>query len=334
CVWCVWCWWLKVLVPVAVICFYALSAEGISFFFVETIASPFRWWVSMSFLLGWLIGMLIIRAVKNKTGETSVLLLFIATTALGMASLSLLSYDSPIYEAAVWVIIGIWGGVSLNVFSSTYLVLTYGVIGGILFSIPLEWQLNIPLIILVNAILCVAFSTESSGMIERLIWLATGIAMGIVVGVTNGMIFGVAGGVSYILGVLRFYFWLPELLWMFLLASWPAKATVKLSWLPPHFDQVIIFPLPFLPGLIAEAYQENRAAARQTINYLIFSTEQQKSAWRAISLIAAEECHRCQTVRDIASLPEELAWLSEQPSPGLAACLNISQDVTAALEAS
>ncbi|MCI5139435.1 MAG: hypothetical protein D3922_13720, partial [Candidatus Electrothrix sp. AR1] len=315
-------------------CFCVFLVKGISFFFIEPIAFPFRWWVSMNFFIGWIIGMLLIRAVKNKIGETSVLLLFVAAMALGMASLSLLSSDNPIYEAMGWVSIGIWGGVSLNVFSSTYLVLIFGIVGGIAFSVPLEWPINIPLIVLIYAILSIASSTEYNGIKERLIGMAIGTVIGIVIGVKSGIETAVAISISYALGMLRFYFWLPELLCMFLLALWPGRASAKLSWLPSQFDQVIVLPLPFLPGLIAAAYWENQAAARQTINYLIFSTEQQKAARRAMFLIAAEECERCRTIREIASLREQLSWLSEEPSPGLSSCLAISQEVAAAQEAS
>ncbi|MCI5142083.1 MAG: ATP-binding protein [Candidatus Electrothrix sp. ATG1] len=114
----------------------------------------------------------------------------------------------------------------------------------------------------------------------------------------------------------------------------PVPAASCLPWLPPRFDQLIRLPLPFLPGFIAEAYQDNRTATRQTIDYLITSTNQQKTANKAIGLIAAQECSRCQTIREIAALREQLSWLSEKPSIGLAACLDISQDVTAALEGS
>jgi len=332
------CWWLTILVPILATCFYAFLIEGISLLLVEPRVSLFKWWLSVSFLLGWLIGLLFIRAVNKKIGENSALVLFMATMALGISSLILFrkqfSPDSFIYEMAVGLIPGIMGGVSLNIFFSKYLVLIFGIIAGIAFSVPLEWPINIPLIVLIYAILSIASSTEYNGIKERLIGMAIGTVIGIVIGVKSGMETAVAISISYALGMLRFYFWLPELLWMFLLALWPSRASTKLSWLPPQFDQVIILPLPFLPDLIAVAYQENQAAARQTINYLIFFTEQQKAARRAMSLIAAEECKCCRTTGGIAALRDQLSWLSREPSPGLAACLEISHDVNGTLEAS
>ncbi|MCI5164290.1 MAG: AAA family ATPase, partial [Candidatus Electrothrix sp. AX5] len=148
------------------------------------------------------------------------------------------------------------------------------------------------------------------------------------------MAVGVAVGISFILGILRFYFWLPELIWVLLLRFVPIPVIRRVSWLPSYYDQLIVLPLPFLPGFIAEAYQENQAAARQTIDYLITSTNQQKTAAKAISRIAAEEFSRCQIAGDIATIKEQLNWISDQQSAGLTTCLEISQDVAAALEAS
>jgi AAA+ ATPase superfamily predicted ATPase len=164
--------------------------------------------------------------------------------------------------------------------------------------------------------------------------VAFGVAGGVAFGVAGGVAFGVAGGVSFIFGVLRLYFWLPELLWTVLLKFWPHPAAAKLPCLPPQFDQLIILPLPFLPGLIATSYSENQAAARQSINYLISSTNQQKTAGKAMLLIAADEFRRCQTAKDIAAVRGQLNWLPTQQAGKITDCLELSQDVAAALEAS
>ncbi|MCI5147072.1 MAG: AAA family ATPase, partial [Candidatus Electrothrix sp. AR3] len=136
---------------------------------------------------------------------------------------------------------------------------------------------------------------------------------------------------------MRIYFWLPELLFLFFLKL-TENPLHRLRLLPPQFDQLIILPLPFMPGFIAEAYQENQAAARQTIDYLISSTNQQKTAGQAILQIAAQELSSCQTASEIAAMREQLNWLPNPLPPGLAnhlpACLEISQDINAALEAS
>ncbi|MDW8102704.1 MAG: hypothetical protein RMK30_07505 [Anaerolineae bacterium] len=98
--------------------------------------------------------------------------------------------------------------------------------------------------------------------------------------------FGVAVGVAWTLGVLRVYFWLPKLLWMFGLAlmARPGRYSRWLRYLPPRFNELIILPLPFMGEFIARAYRENQAAAQQMIDYLITSTNQQRAAQEEESL--------------------------------------------------
>jgi uncharacterized protein len=65
--------------------------------------------------------------------------------------------------------------------------------------------------------------------------LAFGILYGLAFGTLSGIAFGLVAGVFCILVTLRFYFWIPELLWMLflrLIAS-PGKAASTLRSLPP-----------------------------------------------------------------------------------------------------
>ena len=154
-----------------------------------------------------------------------------------------------------------------------------------------------------------------------------------IISIRIGSLLGIMFTVPFILGVLRIYFWLPELLWMLFLKLWQRPASTKLPCLPPQFDQLIILPLlPFMPGLIAEAYQENQAAARQTINYLINSTNQQKTARKAMLLIAAEHLAACRSASDIAAVRTQLNWLPAEQTGKISLCLDLSQDTASALE--
>ncbi len=92
--------------------------------------------------------------------------------------------------------------------------------------------------------------------------------------------------------------------------------------------------LRLLPSLIAEAYHESPTAARSTINYLISSTNQQKTAGKAMLLIAAEEFRRCRTAGDIAAVRGQLDWLPADLTGKINLCLDLSQDTAAALVAS
>jgi len=80
-------------------------------------------------------------------------------------------------------------------------------------------------------------------------------------------------------------------------------------YLPPRFDQLIVLPLPFIGELIVEAYRENPSAARETIDYLITSTNQQNVAAQAMAGIAVDNLNRCQKLGDIVDIP--LLSLSE-----------------------
>ena len=150
---------------------------------------------------------------------------------------------------------------------------------------------------------------------------------------------GVAVGVVSILDVLRVYFWLAELLWIvtLFLLSRNANQVNYLRYLPPRFDELIILPLPFMDVMIVEAYRKNPSAARETINYLITSTNQQKVAAQAIFGIAVDTLNRCQRLSDIVEIANQLAWI---PSPApeelgtvLPQFLDISQNVWASEEA-
>lgn len=153
-----------------------------------------------------------------------------------------------------------------------------------------------------------------------------------------GMAWLVASGVTFILGVLRFYLWLPEFLWMlilFFVLSRYRDGVKSLRYLPPYIDEHIILPLPFMDKLIVKAYRENPFAARETIDYLTTSTNNQKVASQAITGIAIDSLSRCQHLSDITSVPEQLAWIPSPPPKELGTVLpqllDISQGVKASL---
>ncbi|MCP6758771.1 MAG: hypothetical protein NHB32_08370 [Fischerella sp. CENA71] len=179
-----------------------------------------------------------------------------------------------------------------------------------------------------------------AGFITALTYDSLGVALGVAFGVAFGVALGVASGVAFILGVLRFYFWLPEFLWMlilFFVLSRHRDGGKWLGYLPPRFDEKINLPLPFMDRLIVEAYRENPDAARETIDYLINSTNQQKVAAQAMAGITIDNLKLCHTLGDIAEIPNHLNWI---PSPApkelgnaLSQLLDISQDVKAAVTA-
>ncbi|MEA5624356.1 hypothetical protein [Nostoc sp. UHCC 0251] len=96
-------------------------------------------------------------------------------------------------------------------------------------------------------------------------------------------------------------------------------------------------PLPFMDVMLVEAYGKNPDAARETINYLITSTNQQKVAAQATSGIAVDILNRCQWLSDIVDIANQLAWIPSPPPKELGIVLpqflEISQNVRASEEA-
>jgi AAA+ ATPase superfamily predicted ATPase len=167
------------------------------------------------------------------------------------------------------------------------------------------------------------------------------LAVGSAVGLAGGLTGGLTVGLVWIIGILRICFWLPELVWTFFLylRSRDHQQGSQARWLrslPPYIDELILLPLPFMKTMIVEAYQENPVAARQTIDYLITSTNQQKTAAQAIAEIARGALSQCQTTSEIMAVADQLTWIPSPPPQAvglfLPQFLEISQSVRATLE--
>jgi uncharacterized protein len=147
----------------------------------------------------------------------------------------------------------------------------------------------------------------------------------------------VALGVSWVLGVLRIYFWIPEFFWMIGLGlySLQGNTVAILRWLPPRFDQLIYLPLPFMAEIIFSAHQENPIAAEETINYFITSTNQQAVAHQAMFSIAVSTLDRCRLLTDITNIHSALRNRIPQQEPIygeiLEEMLGVSMSVVTAL---
>ena len=104
--------------------------------------------------------------------------------------------------------------------------------------------------------------------------------------------------------------------------------------MPFWYDELSVLPLPFQDEIIIESYKTNPALARQAIDYLSTSTNQQKVAAAAIVGIAIDALDRCRTVEEIHTLSGQLAWIPSPPPRELDLLLpqflTISQAVHAA----
>jgi hypothetical protein len=263
---------------------------------------PFDWFRSCLFLLGWYVGLLFTRgAPHSKLRHMGGWFVFILFILLSLRN-------------AGWTpkILITWGDRELLVeLSQLITTLAPGVAAGV-----------------------------AAGMAAGVAaGVALGVTLGVAFGMPEGILLGIALGVAWILGILRVYFWLPELLWMLILflLSRSGDATRWLRYLPARFDERIILPLPFVDRIIVEAYRENPSTAREAIAYLITSTNQQKVAAQAIASIAVDSLKRCQSQMNIANITDELAWIPSLPPKELGfvlpKLLDISHDVRASVEA-
>jgi len=275
---------------------------------------PFNGLPSSLFLLGWGTGLLLARSNSQQRWQwfyglviilTIVLLLFpvISRFTHETEALRQFLFSSPLFSPLLIVV------------SCVILGLGSCVAFGIAFGIALSVALSIASIVGATGfsvglalLLCMAVVL---GVTLRVILRATS---NVVFNETLNAVSNVESGVALILGVWRVYFWIPELLWSLalFLFSRQGSASKTLPYLPPRFDELIYLPLPFLDTLIIEAYPENPAAARQTIDYLITSTNQQRIAANAIVGIAVTTLDRCQTITDIVAISDELDWI---PTP-------------------
>lgn len=303
-------WWLTAVVPMVAVLLVAPVYTRIS-------GELFNWSESRGFLVGWFMGRLVDRGVnKNR------LVIFLAAVPTIFLALSLSRVPMNV---ALSVAIGVAGGVAIGVAQGVAIGVAAGVAGGMAFGVA--QSVGVAQGVAGGAVRGVARS------------VAEGVAQGVAEGVVFGVVFGKEFGVAWILGALRVYFWLPELLWILMLfLLFPNEKRVNcLRYLPPRFDELIILPLYFMDVMIVEAYEKNPDFARETINYLITSTNQQKVAAQAISDITGDILTRCQRLSDIVEIANQLAWIPSPPPKELGTVLpqflDISQNVRASEEA-
>ncbi len=347
---------LSAYVPVAITIVVGLLYSIFSF---ET----FNWGRSSSTLLGWITGLFLTRIISIKNIQRNVsysknimrlitrglltrvltigLLLIVMTfllifllnlsarmteetfcMAIGLSSASvsalmILGLDS--------VIIGVTIGVASG-FTGLAIALVLGLGFGVLLRLKSSEELSV-------------FRSVASDIFLGLLFsCVVGIAMGWVFGLAVGWVFGLAFGVSWILGVLRIYFWVPQLIWMVILWFFASRnrLTSYLPLFPPNFDEATFLPLPFADKFLVAAYRQSPDRVRDTIEYLVASTKQQRLAASVMLQISADYLVRCQTLNDIVATTTALDWITNSPQVGdsLPTLLEIAQDVRSATESS
>ncbi|MBN3884859.1 MAG: AAA family ATPase [Nostoc sp.] len=308
----------------------------------------FSWISSCVLWVGWLIGLFVGRR-SNKNRLVLFIFAFFAYLLIPKLSGIVLSMTWVMaFSAASWVVVMVMVfGVVLGI-AFDLIVVVFGVAGGMALGVALGVVSGVMLGVAAGIVVGIAAGMAVGLVVDDKalnfagsMALVVGLVMtqSMVFGVTTDLAFGVGAGMAFILSVLRVYFWLPELLWiltLFFVSSY-GKRVNCLRYLPPRFDELIILPLPFMAQMIVEAYRNNPASGRETINYLISSTNQQKVAAQAISGIAVDLLNRCQRLSDIVEIANQLAWIPSPPPKELGTVLpqflDISQNVRASEEA-
>ena len=313
-------WWITAVVPMSVVLPIGLL--------IQLTVGNFNWVLSLLFFVGWWIGLGLARSDNQKL-ERWFKALFVVVLAILIIAQYLVPPQVQVigWGAALGVAWGVAWGIGWGMILGIALVLVLGIVFVLLLSV-IKWRLA-----------------------WRIGWMvASGTASGVVLGFVLGVLFGVGWGVDSdpklveFLGVLFLLvpaiLWLVELIWMsvLVLISLRTDAASLLLYLPARFDQRIILPLPFMSQMIATAYLQNQAIARETINYLINSTNQQKVASDAIARIALGSLKKCETISDIAEIAHQLDWIpapiSQEMSWVVTSFLDVSQNVNSAINAS
>ncbi|MBD2301627.1 AAA family ATPase [Nostoc sp. FACHB-190] len=344
-------WWLTALAPM----FSVLLVAPV---YMLLSGKSFEWFVSFIFCSGWLMGRVLDRGFNRNRLVTlffaALILLLTLRFLSGVAVALALGLATGLGGLAMGLGIGLWMGLVLSV---TYSMAFSSVVLGLGGSMAVGLALGVAIGLGMSLALCVSIgwaqSIARSWGISYEISAATGGVEvgGIMIGLVGGSLLssilgsmiGLAGslavGLAWFFGVLRIYFWLAELLWMFILfcMSRFQKPKNYLKYLPPRFDQLIILPLPFMDTMIMKAYQENPNTARETIDYLITFTNKQQVALQAIIKITVESLHQCRKLGDVADIASQLTWIPSPPPPEIGTILpqllDISQGVKASQEA-
>ena len=336
-------WWITAIVPLLIVIPVGLI-KGL--FWGNTV---FSWWFVSIYFVGWWIGLWLACNDEEKLEKWFHRCFIFVLPLLIIIHLGVeKNFFNPrlaelfnLLQASGWgIALGIAWGVSFGTNGTVIFGIGLGIISGLLFHFILgvvSWR----------SAWRIGWFVLSSN--------ASGVPLGVTVGILFGIGFGIESDAGFVnwLGFLFFIipgiFYFIEVLWMFFLflLSYRLDAVTLLTWIPPRFDERIfsrlpflsnISQLPFLPEMIKRAYLKNSAAARETIDYLNNSTNQQKVAAEAIAKIALDSLDSCQTLDDIAQVAFQLDWISSPLSQEngwiVPKLLDVSQDVNAALKAS
>ena len=123
---------------------------------------------------------------------------------------------------------GIASGISLGISFSIAFGLAIGGAGGIVWVIAV--------IILLSMTLSILYSIRIN--------LITGVLISLILAASDSVFLGVNLAFFWLLGVFRFFVFLPQAAWIFVLHLLAPRSEKYLKFLPPNFDEITFLPLP------------------------------------------------------------------------------------------
>ena len=252
--------------------------------------------------------------------------------AIQMSRFNIFIFIKKVQSVSLYVAFGVAISIFLGVtLSVLYVSNTSGLEMGMFFGLELGVSMGVS----IGIALGVVISAEKDMVIMVVTYALIAMLLSVVFGA-----FGVGFGVASILSIIRFYLWLPELLWVFFLYTRQRflNYTPSVCSLPFYFDELIILPLPFLEKWLVENYQVNSVATLETLDYLTSNTNQQPLVFKTRIAIVVKNLDSCHNFNRLINVHREFNWLPnplpKEFDPVIQQLLEISQDCNSAKEAS
>jgi hypothetical protein len=276
-------WWINIVVPIVV----TLLFISFNFLTKNQLIYKLNWFSFSLFLLCFLIGLILARG-NNKIGWISLYFLTI------ISIIALKFNPDNIIRLAIMIVTGFVHGFSGGSSYPLAVTLSFSSILSIVYMLPQSYtiidepSLNLNIGLFIGILL--GFNYRIFFINYNLaLELLLAIAVLFIIGLLVNFVFAIGIAIGYIISILKVYFWLIEIWWMFIqfLISYfnPHNIDVYLRYTPPFFDEIIILPLPFMDEMIFKTYKTHPQVAEATLDYLIPYTNQQKLASRVILIL-------------------------------------------------
>jgi hypothetical protein len=205
----------------------------------------------------------------------------------------------------VGVVAGVMAGVAVSVGMSAGLVMVRSVMGSVGFGVPEGVVLGVVVGVLGGVMAGVRMSVRF-GVLGGVVM---GVGFGVVFGVFVGVLVGVAISVCFLVCYYRFFLYVLEAPWSWVLSRSPNSKNLRLS--PVSWDELIWLPLPGLDTHLSSIARQDRQSGLEAINYVAGSFRQGWAARRAILSLLVDDIALARDIPAIADTSAALGWLPQ-----------------------